>query len=135
MKKFLPLILFAVAAPALAQTSPLDGDWHGRSDNGSCGAPLEYQLSIDTGIVDGSAFDTSAHGPVPNLKKTAPPAPTPGLWMLNGVVKGNSFSLMAIASVKAEDRRASKFSVAAQGASLVVTEQGSCGRRATLTKN
>jgi hypothetical protein len=137
MKKLLPLLLLC-ASPAFAQTSPpasnLDGDWHGRSDNGSCGAPLDYQISIDTGIVDGSAYDTSAHGPVPNLKKSAPPAPTPGLWMINGVVKGNSFSLMAIASVRSEDRRSSKFSVAVQGASLVVTEQGSCGRRATLTR-
>jgi hypothetical protein len=134
MKKLLPLILMC-ATPAFAQTSPLDGDWTGRSNNGSCSAPLEYQISIDTGIVDGSAYDTSAHGPVPNLRKTAPPAPTPGLWQIHGLAKGSSFSLMTTASVKSEDRRSGKLSVTAQGPTLVVTEQSGCGRTATLTRN
>lgn len=133
MKKLLPLLLIW-ASPALAQTSPLDGDWKGRSNGGSCNAPLDYQLSIDTGIVDGTANDASARGPVPNLKKSAPPAPTPGLWQIHGVARGNSFSLMATASVKAEDRRSGKLSVSVQGATLVVTEQGGCGRAATLTR-
>ena len=134
MKKLLPLLLLC-SSPAWAQSSALDGDWKGRSNGGSCNAPLDYQLSIDTGIVDGTANDASARGPVPNLKKSAPPAPTPGLWQIHGVARGGSFSLMATASVKAEDRRSGKLSVAVQGASLVVTEQGGCGRAATLTKN
>jgi hypothetical protein len=133
MKKFLPLLLVC-ASPAFAQTSPLDGEWHGRSNGGSCNAPLDYQLSIDTGIVDGTANDASARGPVPNLKKSAPPAPTPGLWQIHGLVKGGSFSLMTTASVKAEDRRSGKLSVTAQGSTLVVTEQGGCGRSATLSR-
>jgi hypothetical protein len=133
MKRLLPLFLLCTA-PAYAQTSPLDGDWHGSSNNGSCTAPLDYQISIDTGIVDGSAYDTSARGPVPNLKKTAPPAPTPGLWQIHGVARGGSFSLMALASVKSEDRRSGKLTVTSQGASLVVVEQGGCGRKATLTR-
>lgn len=133
MKKvLLPLLLFAL--PALAQTSPLDGDWRGRSDGGSCNAPLDYQLSIDTGIVDGTSVDSSAKGPVPNLKKSAPPAPTPGLWQIHGVVKGSSFPLMAVASVKGEDRRSAKLTVTVQGATLTVVEQGGCGRRATLSR-
>ena len=134
MKRLLPLFLLCTP-PAYAQTSPLDGDWHGSSNNGSCTAPLEYLLSIDTGIVDGSAYDTSARGPVPNLKKTAPPAPTPGLWQIHGVAKGSSFTLMATASVKSEDRRSGKLSVSLQGTTLVVTEQSGCGRTATLTRN
>ena len=134
MKRLLPLLLLCTA-PAWAQMPSLDGDWHGRSNNGSCTAPLDYQLSIDTGIVDGSAYDTSAHGPVPNLKKAAPPAPTPGLWQIHGIAKGGSFSLMTTASVKSEDRRSGKLSVTVQGATLVVAEQGGCGRKATLTKN
>jgi hypothetical protein len=134
MKKIL-VLLISCALPAWAQTSPLDGDWHGISNGGSCNAPLDYRLSIDTGIVDGTSTDATARGPVPNLKKTAPPAPTPGLWQIHGVAKGGSFSLMALASVKGENHRAGKLSVAVQGASLVVTEQGGCGRTATLTKN
>jgi hypothetical protein len=137
MKKFLPLLL-VLASPAFAQTSPpssnLDGEWHGRSDGGSCNAPLDYQISIDTGIVDGTAYDATARGPVPNLKKTAPPAPTPGLWQIHGVARGGSFSLMTLASVKSEDRRSGKLTVTSQGASLVVVEQGGCGRKATLTR-
>ena len=134
MKKFLSLLILCTS-PAWAQTSPLDGDWHGVSNGGSCNAPLDYQISIDTGIVDGTSIDTSARGPVPNLKKTAPPAPTPGLWQIHGVAKGGSFSLMALASVKGEDHRAGKLSVAVQGATLVITEQGGCGRMATLSRN
>ena len=138
MKKLLPLLLLLCASPAWAQTSPppanLDGEWKGRSNGGSCNAPLDYQLSIDTGIVDGTANDPSARGPVPNLKKTAPPAPTPSLWQIHGIVKGGSFSLMTTASVKAEDRRSGKLSVSVQGATLVVTEEGGCRRAATLTR-
>ncbi len=134
MRKFLPLLL-VLSTPAFAQTSPLDGEWKGRSDGGSCNAPLDYLISIDTGIVDGTAVDGTARGPVPNLRKTAPPAPTPGLWQIHGVAKGSSFSLMTVASVKSEDRRSAKLAVTVQGASLVVTEQGGCGRKATLSKN
>ena len=134
MKKLLPLLL-VIASPAFAQTSPLDGDWKGRSDGGSCNAPLDYLISIDTGIVDGTATDATARGPVPNPKKAAPPAPTPGLWQIHGVAKAGSFSLLATASVKSEDRRSGKLAVTAQGANLVVVEQGGCGRKATLSKN
>jgi hypothetical protein len=134
MKKLLPLLL-VLTSPAFAQTSPLDGDWKGRSDGGSCNAPLDYVISIDTGIVDGTAFDSTARGPVPNLRKSAPPAPTPGLWQIHGVAKGGSFSLMTVASVKSEDRRSARLNVTAQGAILVVVEQGGCGRTATLARN
>lgn len=133
MKKLLPLLLLC-SSPAFSQTSPLDGEWKGRSDGGSCNAPLDYHLSIDTGIVDGTANDGSARGPVPNLKKAPPPAPTVGLWQIHGVVRGTSFSLMMVASVKGEDHKTGKLSVAAQGATLVVTEQGRCRRAATLTR-
>jgi len=133
MKKLLPLLLLC-ASPAFAQSGPLDGDWRGRSDGGSCNAPLDYQVSIDTGIVDGTASDSSAHGPVPNLKKTAPPPPTPGLWQIHGIARGNAFSLIFVASVQGTQRRESRLSVTVQGATLVVTEQGGCARKATLTK-
>ena len=66
---------FGQAAP----TSPLDGQWRGTSDGGSCNAPLDFVISVENGFVDGSAYDTTAHGPVPNLKKAPPPAPTPSL--------------------------------------------------------
>ena len=54
MNKFLlPLCLACVATPALAQApTPLDGEWRGRSDGGQCNAPLEYALSIETGVPD-----------------------------------------------------------------------------------
>jgi len=140
MRKLLPLSLAVLAAPCLAQTSPLvsslDGDWHGRSDGGSCNAPLDYQLTVDTGIVDGTSYDTSAHGPVPNLRKSAPPPPTPGLWQIHGVARtGGPFTLLAVASVKGSDHREIKLSGALQGGALVVTEEGGCGRKATLSKN
>ena len=139
MKKFVLLaFLFAPAAVsgAFAQTpGPIDGDWKGRSDGGSCNAPLDFTISIEEGLVDGTAFDTTAKGPVPNLKRTAAPVPGPGLWQLHGVAKGGSFSLLAVASTKGEEQRKGRISVTVQGATLVVTESGGCGRTARLARN
>jgi len=143
MNKYLPLcLMLLVAGPALAQQalaqqdrpSPLDGDWRGRSDGGSCNAPLDYQITIESGLVDGSAYDTSARGPVPNTKKGPPPAPTPGLWQIHGLAKPGSFSLLAVASVKGTDRREGRLTVTSQGGALIVTESSGCGRTARLAK-
>jgi hypothetical protein len=135
MNKFLLLALF-LAPAAFAQTpGPVDGEWKGRSDGGSCNAPLDFALSIEEGLVDGTAFDTTAKGPVPNLKRTAAPAPGPGLWQLHGVARGGSFSLLAVASTKGEEQRKGRISVTVQGAALVVTESGGCGRTARLARN
>jgi hypothetical protein len=137
MKKLLPFCLaLVVAGPALAQApSPADGQWRGRSDGGSCNAPLDFDITIESGIVDGSAYDTTAKGPVPNLKKSAPPPPTPGLWQIHGLAKPGAFSLLAVASVKADDRRQGRLSATLQGSTLTVTENGGCGRTARLTKS
>lgn len=140
MIKLLTVCLALVTVgPVFAQTtgspaSPLDGQWRGRSDIGSCNSPLDYDIVIESGIVDGSAYDSSAKGPVPNLKKTAPPPPTPGLWQIHGLAKPGTFSLIAVASVKAEDRREGRLTVTVQGNTLTVTESGGCGRTARLTR-
>jgi hypothetical protein len=140
MNKLLTFCLAVVAAgPAFAQApspppSPLDGQWRGRSDGGSCNAPLDYDITIESDIVDGSAYDSTAKGPVPNLKKSAPPAPTPGLWQIHGLAKPGTFSLLAVASVKADDRRTGRLTATVQGNTLSVTESGGCGRTARLTK-
>lgn len=137
MNKFLlPLwVAFLAAAPVLAQApTPLDGEWRGRSDGGSCNAPLEYVLSIESGLVEGSATDATARGPVPNLKKGPPPAPTPGLWQIHGLSKPGTFSLIAVASVKGSDRREGRLTVTSQGETLIVTESSGCGRTARLSK-
>ena len=72
----------------------------------------------------------TAKGPVPNLKKTAPPPPTPGLWQIHGLAKPGTFSLLAVASVKADDRREERLTATLQGSTLTVTESGGCGRTA-----
>ena len=111
MKRVLPVVfLLSTVTHALGQTpaptSSLDGEWRGRSDGGSCNAPLDFVITIENGFVDGSAYDSTAHGPVPNLKKAPPPAPTPGLWQIHGLAKpSGTFSLVSVASVKATDRR------------------------------
>ena len=141
------LIVLAIAAAADAQTRPtsrngeaapssaLDGDWRGKSDGGSCNAPLDYVLFIENGFVDGSAYDTTAHGPVPNLRKAPPPAPTPGLWQIHGVARNTGvFSLISVASVRATDRREGKLTARSDGAGLVVTETGGCRRTARLSR-
>jgi len=136
MTRILPLLLsLGFASLAFAQpASPLDGQWRGTSDGGSCNAPLDYVITIESGIVDGSAFDTTAKGPQPNLKKAPPPAPGPGLWQVYGVAKGDSFPLTAYASVQGAARRSSKLAVVAQGNTLTVTESGGCGRTARLSR-
>jgi hypothetical protein len=140
MNRILPLVLaFGFASTAFAQSasppsSNLDGDWRGKSDGGSCNAPLDYVLHIESGIVDGSASDPSVKGPQPNLKKGPAPAPGAGLWQIYGVAKGNSFSVQALASVQGNSRRSGKLTVSAQGNTLTITESGGCGRTARLSR-
>lgn len=136
MIRVLPVLLVCGLATAVnAQpASSLDGQWRGTSDGGSCNAPLDYVLTIESGIVDGSAFDTTVKGPAPNLKKAPPPAPGPGLWQVYGVARGNSFSLTAMASVKGRERRSNKLNVNAQGGTMTVVESGGCGRTARLNR-
>jgi hypothetical protein len=137
MTRLLPaLLLLATAAAAAAQpASPLDGQWRGTSDGGSCNAPLDYVLTIEFSIVDGSAYDATARGPVPNPRHAAPPAPTPGLWQIHGMAKaGSTFSLISVASVRGTDRRAGKLTAQSDGGSLVVTETGGCRRTARLSR-
>jgi hypothetical protein len=131
-----PAAAAAPGAPAPAPTSALDGDWRGTSDGGSCNAPLDFVITIENGFVDGSAYDTTAHGPVPNLKKAPPPAPTPGLWQIHGVAKNSGpFNLVSVASVKAKDRREGKLTARSDGGSLVISETTGCRRTARLSRS
>ena len=136
MRVLLVLFLLALTTMANAQTaSPLDGQWRGRSDGGSCNAPLDFDLVIENGFVDGSAYDTTARGPVPNTKHAPPPAPGPGLWQIHGTVRnGASFPLISVASVKAADRREGKLVARSEGGSLVVSETGGCRRTVRLAR-
>ena len=139
MKRILFLTFLLVATTqAFGQstpTSPLDGQWRGKSDGGSCNAPLEFVIVIENGFVDGSAYDTTALGPVPNLKKAPPPAPTPSLWQIHGVAKPSGpFTLLGVASAKASDRREGKFTGRGEGGSLVISENSGCRRTARLAR-
>ena len=157
MKKFLPLLLVlgaatvasaqtrapAASTPAPSQANPtpapvsaLDGEWKGTSDGGSCNAPLDYVLTIENGFVDGSSYDTTARGPVPNTTRAPSPEPTPGLWQIHGVARNTgSFSLIAVASVKGRSHREGKLSARSDGGSLTVTETGGCRRTARLARS
>ena len=105
------------------------------SDGGSCNAPLEYQLTIESGFVDGSAYDTTARGPVPNPNKSAPPPPGPGLWQIHGLAKsGGTFNLLSVASVKGTEHRRVQLTARSDGGGLVVTENGGCRRTARLAR-
>ncbi len=160
MNKFLALLMIAgvaatgvaTATGALAQTrapapsppsgtptpapaSPLDGTWRGTSDGGSCNAPLDYLITIESGFVDGSAYDTTARGPVPNTKKAAPPPPGPGLWQIHGVAKvGAPFNLLSLASVKGTEHRRMQLTASGDASGLVVTETSGCRRTARLSR-
>ena len=152
MKRFLPLLLVLGAAtmasaqtrapgpaPAASSqanpTSALDGEWKGTSDGGSCNAPLDYVLTIENGFVDGSSYDTTARGPVPNPSKAPPPAPTPGLWQIHGVAKNSgTFSLIAVASVKGTSHREGKLTARSEGGSITISENGGCRRTVRLAR-
>jgi hypothetical protein len=139
MKRVLLLaFLLATTTEVLGQaapTSPLDGQWRGTSDGGSCNAPLDFVITIENGFVDGSAYDTTAHGPVPNLRKAPAPAPTPGLWQIHGLAKPSGpFPLIGVASVKATDRREGKFTGRGEGGGLVISENSGCRRTARLSR-
>ena len=138
MKRILFLAMLVASASAAAQPTPntsLDGEWRGKSDGGSCNAPLDFVITIENGFVDGSAYDTTAHGPVPNLKKAPPPAPTPGLWQIHGLARPDGpFSLVGVASVKAADRRQGKFTARSEGGGLVISETTGCRRTARLSR-
>jgi hypothetical protein len=125
-----------LAAAAQAQpASPLDGQWRGRSDGGSCNAPLDYLLTIESGIVDGSATDTTAHGPVPNTKHAPPPSAMAGLWQIHGLARPTGdFSLLSVASVKGSNHLEGKLSARNDGGALIVTETSGCRRTARLTR-
>lgn len=132
---FLLLASTSASAQTPAPTSALDGEWRGKSDGGSCNAPLDYVITIENGFVDGSAYDATAHGPVPNLRRAPPPAPTPGLWQIHGTVRpGATFPLIGVASVKAADRREGKFTARSDGGSLVIGENSGCRRTARLSR-
>ncbi len=125
----------AQASPTPAPVSALDGEWRGTSDGGSCNAPLDYAITIENGFVDGSSYDTTARGPVPNPNKSAPPPPTPSLWQIHGVVgKTGSFSLIAVASVKGTSHRQGKLAARSEGGGLVVSETSGCRRTVRLTR-
>jgi len=142
MMRSLLLLSLLLAVPAAAQTtllpapkSALDGTWRGTSDAGSCNSPLEIQLAIEYGFVDGTAFESAAKGPVPNESKSAAPAPMPGLWQLHGTAHtGESFTLVAAASVRYSDKRDGRMTVKRDGAALVLTEQTGCRRTARLSR-
>ena len=147
MKRILVLLVLLAgvpaALPAAAQTpppvapapaSPFDGNWSGKSDGGSCNAPLDFALWIEAGLVDGTASDPAARGPVPNTKKSAPPPPTPGLWQVWGIAKQGGFVLRALASVKGTERKETRFNATGQGNNLTLRESGGCGRSVTLTR-
>jgi hypothetical protein len=137
MKTFLLVfaILASIGSAAAQPASPLDGQWRGRSDGGSCNAPLDYVLSIESGIVDGSATDTTAHGPVPNTKHAPPPAAMAGLWQIHGLARpGGDFPLLSVASVKGTNHLEGRLSARSDGGALLVTETGGCRRTARLTR-
>ena len=157
MKNFLALFLIAgvVSTVASAQTrapapapaappanstpapsSPLDGQWRGTSDGGSCNAPLDYVITIENGFVDGSSYDTTAQGPKPNPNKSATPPPGPGLWQIHGVAKvGAPFNLLSLASVKGPTHQRMQLTARGDASGLVITETGGCRRTARLSRS
>ena len=75
----------AAAPPVAPAPPPLDGEWRGTSDGGSCNAPLDYRAhhrDPASSTAPPTTPPRTARCPTP--RRRAPPPPTPGLWQIHG---------------------------------------------------
>jgi len=127
-------LLLLLSASASAQSS--DGAWVGRAEAaGSCAA-LDVRITIESGLLDGTASEPDAGTPrVQGKKGEQLPAP-PALWQLNGRVGGNgAVDIIGLRSMRERERERSRWSGRADAGTLRISEtDGPCRRTATLTR-
>lgn len=114
-----------------------DGAWVGRAEGaGSCAA-LDVRITIESGLLDGTASEPDAGTPrVQGKKGEQLPAP-PALWQLNGRVGTNgAVDIIGLRSMRDRDRERSRWSGRADAGALRISEtDGPCRRTATLTRS
>lgn len=114
-----------------------DGAWIGRAEAAGRCALLDVRITIESGLLDGTASEPDTGAPrVQGKKGEQLPAP-PALWQLNGRVDGNgTIAIIGLRSMRDRDRERSRWSGRADGSSLRISEtEGPCRRTATLTRS
>ncbi|HKU96541.1 MAG TPA: hypothetical protein VJR58_14760 [Vineibacter sp.] len=128
-------LLVLLSSPVSAQSS--DGAWVGRAEAaGSC-ASLEVRITIESGLLDGTASEPDTAAPrVQGKKGEQLPAP-PALWQLNGRVGANgAVDIIGLRAMRERERERSKWSGRADAGTLRISEtDGPCRRTATLTRS
>lgn len=133
------LVASTLAGPAAAQTAPAptpaDGVWVGRAEGGSC-APLDVRITIESGLLDGTASEPDGGKPQVQGKKGEKLPPPPALWQLNGRVGANGVvDVFGLRSMRERERQRSRWSGRASGATLSLNEtDGPCRRAASLAR-
>jgi len=109
------------AESALPPTAA-DGAWRGRSDAGSCNQPMDVNLTIEGGLVEGTGKESAG--------KTAL------LWSYHGRTKSNgTIELLGHASAfPPQHATQSRLTGKVETARILLSESGGCGRSMTLSR-
>ena len=131
-----------LATPAWSQTAPaptpVDGVWTGRAagSGSACGA-LDVRITIEGGLLDGTATEPDGGAPRVQGKRGETLPPPPALWQLNGRVGANGvIDIIGLRSMKDRERQRSRWSGRTSPGTLSVAEtDGPCRRAATLARS
>ncbi len=133
-------MLLMMMGSAASQPAPppiaADGSWVGRAEGGGSCAPLDVRITVESGLLDGTASEPDT-GPPRVLGKRGEQLPTPpALWQLNGRADGGgAVSIIGLRSMRERDRQRSRWSGRVDGATMQIREtEGPCRRNATLTR-
>lgn len=103
------------------QPTAFDGAWKGKSDGGACNLPLDVELHVDRGLVDGAGEERGSR--------------TAQLWQIYGKVVGQAIEAQAQTAAKPADRRRARLSGRLEGTTLTLREtDGGCGRTVRLAR-
>ena len=129
------ILLTAPAWAQMPQRAPWDGVWRGQAQGGNC-APLDVQVTIESGLLDGTATEPDPGPARVQGKKGERRPPPPALWQLNGQVQSDgTVTIIGLRSMVERQRQHSRWRGAATASTLRITEtEGPCRRTANLQR-
>jgi hypothetical protein len=134
------IIALTIAAPANAQArkpapadqpaattpppaaTPADGRWRGQSSAGSCGQTMDVAVTVEGGLLEGTARETAGKAPL--------------LWSYHGRTRPDG-TVQAVGHASAfppQQAKQVKLSGRLQDGRLTLAESDGCGRTATLSR-
>jgi hypothetical protein len=111
----------AATTPPPAAT-PADGRWRGQTDAGSCGQSMDVLVTVEGGLLEGTARETAGK--------------TPLLWSYHGRARPDG-TVQAVGHASAfppQQAKQVKLAGRLQDGRLTIAESGGCGRTATLSR-